>query len=104
MKLKHWFFLIGLTCCMGILRVSQRQALWLASYRLGENQKNFNALKTQELWLASEVDNLRSPTELARAIKKDKKELVAWSRLDSVQLQGKASAGNQQLVMAQSSD
>jgi hypothetical protein len=96
MNFKHFIFLIGLTAAMGLIRVSQKEAIWLSSYRIGENQKNIHQLESENLWLMSQVDYMRSPFQLAATVKKNKSELVAWSSLKS--------AKEDHLMIAQSSD
>ena len=79
MKLAHWFLLIGLLMVVGLLQVTQRNAVLLEGYAVGDRVRQLHAQETQLSWLRAQVVGLRSPTHLAEVAQERKLKLVAWS-------------------------
>ena len=83
MSLARWFLLIGLLVAAGSATVTQRTALFLGGYAVGERQARAHARETDVSWLTARVDRLTSPTHLASVASERQLHLVAWSTLPS---------------------
>lgn len=81
MRLSHWIALLALTVGIGLLRVSQRNALMLQGYAVGERLQRVHAKETDVTWLTARVDGLASPTHLAQVAEERRLKLVARSTL-----------------------
>lgn len=79
MKLAHWFLLIGLLMVVGLLQVTQRNAVLLKGYALGDRVRQLHAQETQLSWLRAQVIGLSSPAHLAEVAQERRLKLVAWS-------------------------
>ena len=83
MRLSHWVALIAVMVGIGFLRVSQRNALLLKGYAVGERLHRVHAKETDVTWLAATVDGLASPAHLAAVAQDRRLKLVAWATLSS---------------------
>jgi hypothetical protein len=81
MRLTTWCALIAVPVGMGFLRVSQRNALLLHGYAVGERMERVHAQETVVSWLHADVVGLTSPTRLAEVAKERRLNFVAWSML-----------------------
>ncbi len=81
MRLSHWIALIAVMVGIGFLRVSQRNALILKGYAVGERLQRVHAKETDVTWLTVQVDGLASPTHLAQVAEERRLKLVARSTL-----------------------
>ncbi|MBI3330686.1 MAG: hypothetical protein HYZ96_01080 [Candidatus Omnitrophica bacterium] len=81
MRLSHWVALIAVMVGIGFLRVSQRNALLLKGYAVGERLHRVHAKETDVTWLAATVDGLASPAHLAQVAEERRLKLVARSTL-----------------------
>ena len=81
MSLARWFLLIGLLVAAGSAAVTQRTALFLGGYAVGERLERAHACETDVSWVTARVDRLTSPTHLASVANERQLHLVAWSTL-----------------------
>lgn len=79
MQVTRWMMAIGVVVGLGLLQVSQRHAVILKGYALGERLKRVHDQETQLLWLNARVIGLRSPVHLAQAAQDQRLKLVGWS-------------------------
>lgn len=79
MRLSRWLALIAVMVGLGLLRVSQRNAVVLKGYAVGERLHRVHAKETDVTWLAAAVDGLASPTHLAQVAEDRRLKLVARS-------------------------
>ncbi len=66
MRLSRWVTLIAILVGLGCLQVSQRNAIFLKGYALGERIDHMHTQETDLSWLHASVVGLESPTHLAR--------------------------------------
>ncbi len=66
MRLSRWITLIAILVGLGCLQVSQRNAIFLKGYALGERTDRMHIQETDLSWLYASVVRLESPTHLAR--------------------------------------
>ena len=66
MRLSRWVTLIAILVGLGCLQVSQRNAIFLKGYALGERTDHMHTQETDLSWLHASVVGLKSPTHLAR--------------------------------------
>ncbi len=66
MRLSRWVTLIAILVGLGCLQVSQRNAIFLKGYALGERTGHLHTQETDLSWLHASVVGLESPTHLAR--------------------------------------
>ena len=81
MPLSRWMGLIGIVVALGCLKVTQRNALFLQGYAVGERLAQMHKQETDVSWLHAQVTGLESPGRLARAAQDQQLKLVAWSTL-----------------------
>ena len=82
MRLSGWITLVAVMVGLGCLQVSQRNALFLKGYEVGERMSRVHAQDTDVSWLRARVGGLTSPTRLARVAQERRLQLVAWSTLE----------------------
>lgn len=81
MRLSRWMTLIGAVVALGCLKVSQRNAIFLRGYAVGERLGRVHTQETDVSWLNAQVIGLASPGRLARVAQERRLKLVAWSTL-----------------------
>ena len=81
MRLSRWLALIGVVVGVGCLQVSQRNALFMKGYAVGERARAVETQQTQVSWLRTRVVGLASPQRLGRVAQDQRLKLVAWSTL-----------------------
>ena len=79
MRLSHWLGLVAVVTGIGCLQVSQRTALVLSGYAVGERMHRVHAQETDVSWLNANVVGLASPVHLAQVAQEKGLKLVAWS-------------------------
>ena len=79
MRLSRWMGLIGLVMLLGCLQVAQRNAVLLKGYAVGQGRHRVHTEETAVAWLRAQVEELASPTQLAREVEERRLKLVAWS-------------------------
>jgi hypothetical protein len=79
MRLSHWLGLVALVTGIGCLQVSQRTAIMLGGYGVGQRMSRVHAQETDVSWLQANVVGLASPTHLARVAQEKRLNLVARS-------------------------
>jgi len=79
MRLSRWLALIAVMVGLGLLRVSQRNAVVLKGYAVGERLHRVHAKETDVTWLSAAVGGLVSPTHLAQVAEDRRLKLVARS-------------------------
>ena len=79
MRLSYWLGLVALVTGIGCLQVSQRTAIVLSGYAVGERMQRVHAQETDVSWLNANVVGLASPARLAHAAQERHLKLVAWS-------------------------
>ena len=79
MCLSYWLGLVALVTGIGCLQVSQRTAIVLSGYAVGERMQRVHAQETDVSWLNANVVGLASPARLAQAAQERHLKLVAWS-------------------------
>lgn len=94
MRFAQWFGLIGVVIGLGCFQVTQRNALFMAGYALGERAHAIHTQETQLTWLQAQVVGLESPKHLARMAQDRKLKLVAWSPLPAPSLMHVAAIGS----------
>jgi len=77
MRLSRCLGLIAALVGMGVLQVSQRNAIVLKGYAVSEGVQGVHAKETDASWLTMEVTRLLSPTHLAHVEQERRLELVA---------------------------
>ena len=77
MRLTHWLTLIGLVVGLGCLQVTQRNALVLTGYAVGERLTRVHRQEADVSWLNMQVVGLTSPAHLSRIAKERQLNLVA---------------------------
>ena len=88
MRLSRWVALLAVLVGLGCLQVSQRNAIVLKGYALGERMQRIQTRTTDVAWLNANVIGLTSPTTLAELAQERKLKLVAWSLLAPAHVQG----------------
>ncbi len=83
MATRRWLTLIAVVVGLGCLQVTQRTALVLKGYALGERLHDVHTQETDVSWLRSQVEELSSPVHLAQVAQTRQLKFVAWSTLDS---------------------
>lgn len=83
MRLSRWLALIALFVGTGILQVSQRNAIVLKAYAVGEGMDQVHAKEAAVSWLDVEVTGLASPARLAQVARERRLKLVARPTLAS---------------------
>lgn len=91
MRLSQWMMLIGVLVGIGCLQVTQRNALCLHGYAVGDRLRQFQADQTSVAWLRAQVDEVASPAHLAHVASQRQLKLVAWSTLAAAEGRGVAS-------------
>lgn len=81
MTLRRWLLLIAILVGIGVLSVSQHNALILSGYAIGERMHRVQLQETELAWLDARVNGLASPARLAQLARARQLELVAWSTL-----------------------
>ena len=81
MRFSYWMMLIAVVVGVGWLQVSQRNALFLKGYAVGERLQRVHVQETDLSWLHAKVVGLTSPTRLAEVAQHRQLNFVAWSRL-----------------------
>ena len=77
MRLTHWMMLIGFVVGLGCLQVTQRNAIVLTGYSVGERLTRVHRQEADVSWLNMQVVGLTSPTHLAQIAKERRLNLVA---------------------------
>jgi len=80
---QRWLILIGIVTGLCFAKVTQQTAIWLAAYELGRQVLKLHELENDTLWLRTQVVALRSPAHLAKAMRPERRHLVAWTELQS---------------------
>ena len=83
MSLSRWMMLIAAMVGLGCLKISQRNAIILSGYGLGERMARAHAKETEISWMGTQVAWLASPAHLAEVAQDRRLKLVAWSALSS---------------------
>jgi hypothetical protein len=96
--------LIGILVGLGCLQVSQRNALFLRGYTVGERMSRVHTQEADVSWLNAHVVGLASPAHLSRVAHERQLKLVGWLTLSPTQsfpstlppetFQGKARRGS----------
>ena len=94
MLLSRWMTLIGIVVALGCLEVSQRNAIFLKGYALGDRLGQVHKQETDVSWLNAHVTGLTSPGRLARVAQERRLKLVAWSTLSPGGTALRAAEGN----------
>ena len=81
MRMSQWMLAIGIVVGIGCLRVTQRTALVMKSYAVGERSVRLHARDNEIAWLQTRVARMSSPVRLAQVAEERRMDLVAWSRL-----------------------
>ena len=81
MLLSRWMTLIGIVVALGCLEVSQRNAIFLKGYALGDRLGQVHTQETDVSWLNAHVTGLASPGRLSQVAQERRLKLVAWSTL-----------------------
>ncbi len=71
--------LIAVLVGLGCLKVSQRNAIFLQAYAIGDRLSRIHTQETDVSWLNTRVVGLSSPTHLADVAQERRLNLVAWS-------------------------
>lgn len=79
MQLSRWVALIAVFVGVGTLQVSQRSALFLKGYALGDRMHRVQMKETDVAWLGANVVGLSSPRRLADIADERRLTFVAWS-------------------------
>ena len=79
MRLSHWLGLVAFVTGIGCLQVSQRTAIVLSGYAVGQRMSRVHAQETDVSWLNANVVGLASPAHLAQVAQEKHLKLVAWS-------------------------
>ena len=79
MRLSYWLGLVALVTGIGCLQVSQRTAIVLSGYAVGDRMQRVHAQETDVSWLNANVIGLASPARLAQVAQEKHLTLVAWS-------------------------
>ena len=77
MRLTRWMTLIGLIVGLGCLQVTQRNAIVLKGYAVGERMSRLHDQEADVSWLNMQVVGLTSPAHLSRIAKERRLNLVA---------------------------
>lgn len=83
MRLSRWLALIAMLVGIGFLQVSQRNAIVLKAYAVGEGMHQVHAKETDVAWLNAEVAGLVSPAHLAQVARERRLKLVARTTLST---------------------
>ena len=83
MRLTHWMMLIGLIVGLGCLQVTQRNAIVLKGYAVGERLSRIHRQEADVSWLNMQVVGLVSPTHLSQVAKAPRLNFVARMTLPS---------------------
>ena len=81
MRLSRWLMLIAVVVGLGCLQVTQRNAMFLNGYAVGERLESLHTQETDVSWLRARVVGLRAPRRLAQIAQERQLKLVAWSAL-----------------------
>ena len=91
MRLAHWMMLIGFVVGLGCLQVTQRNAIVLTGYSVGERLTRVHRQEADVSWLNMQVVGLTSPAHLAQITKERRLNLVARVTLPAERPSGDAS-------------
>lgn len=79
MPISRWGLLLGVMVGVGCLQVTQRNALFLKGYAVGERMKRVHAHETELSWLQADLAGLASPAGLLATARERQLTLVAWA-------------------------
>lgn len=81
MTFKQGLLLLAIITTYGMVQVTQQTAVRVLAYEVGKRSQRLHERENETRWLTTQVVALRSPNRLARSMKDQKTELVAWSAL-----------------------
>ena len=67
MRLAQWFAVVGVMAVLGVSLVAERNAVFRASYAVGERVRRLHAEEMQVAWQRTRVIGLSSPAALSDA-------------------------------------